>query len=75
MSITAVIYNYAVTLILILTGIYEYVLKALAESFSESFLHDIAFRLNIFTQYPAANVISSVPYISPRTLIKFFYTE
>lgn len=34
MSITGVIYNYAVTLILIITGIYEYILKALAESFS-----------------------------------------
>ena len=34
MSITGMIYNYAITLILIITGIYEYVLKALAESFS-----------------------------------------
>ena len=33
MSITGMIYNYAVTLILIITGIYEYILKALAESF------------------------------------------
>ena len=34
MSISGVIYNYAVTLILLITGIYEYILKALAESFS-----------------------------------------
>lgn len=34
MSITGMIYNYAVTLILIITGIYEYILKALAESFT-----------------------------------------
>lgn len=34
MSITGMIYNYATTLILIITGIYEYILKALAESFS-----------------------------------------
>ena len=34
MSITGMIYNYAVTLILIITGIYEYILKALAESFN-----------------------------------------
>jgi len=34
MSITGVIYNYALMLLLMLTGIYEYVLKALAESFS-----------------------------------------
>ena len=34
MSITGVIYNYAILLILILTGIYEYILKALAESFT-----------------------------------------
>ena len=33
MSITGMIYNYAITLILIITGIYEYILKALAESF------------------------------------------
>ena len=33
MSITGMIYNYALTLILIITGIYEYILKALAESF------------------------------------------
>lgn len=34
MSISGMIYNYAVTLILIITGIYEYILKALAESFT-----------------------------------------
>ena len=34
MSITGMIYNYAVTLILIITGIYEYILKAVTESFS-----------------------------------------
>lgn len=34
MSITGMIYNYAVTLILLITGIYEYILKALAESFT-----------------------------------------
>ena len=34
MSITGMIYNYAITLILIITGIYEYILKALAESFT-----------------------------------------
>lgn len=34
MSISGVIYNYAVTLILLITGIYEYILKALAESFT-----------------------------------------
>ena len=34
MSITGIIYNYAITLILLITGIYEYILKALAESFS-----------------------------------------
>lgn len=34
MSITGMIYNYAITLILIVTGIYEYILKALAESFT-----------------------------------------
>ena len=34
MSITGMIYNYAITLILIITGIYEYILKALTESFS-----------------------------------------
>ena len=34
MSITGMIYNYAFTLILILTGIYEYILKAIAESFT-----------------------------------------
>lgn len=34
MSISGMIYNYAITLILIITGIYEYILKALAESFS-----------------------------------------
>ena len=34
MSITGMIYNYAFTLMLILTGIYEYVLKAVAESFT-----------------------------------------
>ena len=33
MSISGVIYNYAVTLILLITGVYEYILKALAESF------------------------------------------
>ena len=33
MSITGLIYNYALTLIFIITGIYEYILKALAESF------------------------------------------
>ena len=33
MSISGMIYNYAVTLMLIITGIYEYILKALAESF------------------------------------------
>lgn len=33
MSITGMIYNYAIMLILIITGIYEYILKALAESF------------------------------------------
>lgn len=32
-SITGMIYSYAFTLILIITGIYEYILKALAESF------------------------------------------
>lgn len=34
MSITGMIYNYAITLILIITGIYEYILQALAESFT-----------------------------------------
>ena len=34
MSISGVIYNYAITLMLLITGIYEYILKALAESFS-----------------------------------------
>ena len=34
MSITGMIYNYAITLILIITGIYQYILKALAESFT-----------------------------------------
>lgn len=34
MSISGMIYNYAITLILIITGIYEYILKALAESFT-----------------------------------------
>jgi len=34
MSITGMIYNYAITLMLIITGIYEYILKALAESFT-----------------------------------------
>lgn len=34
MSITGMIYNYAITLILIITGIYEYIIKALAESFT-----------------------------------------
>lgn len=33
MSITGMIYNYAIILILIITGIYEYILKALNESF------------------------------------------
>ena len=33
MSISGMIYNYALTLMLIITGIYEYLLKALAESF------------------------------------------
>lgn len=33
MSITGMIYNYAITLILIITGIYEYIIKALTESF------------------------------------------
>lgn len=33
MSISGMIYNYALTLMLIITGIYEYVMKALAESF------------------------------------------
>ena len=32
-SITGMLYNYAITLLLIITGIYEYILKALAESF------------------------------------------
>lgn len=32
-SITGMLYNYAVTLLLIITGIYQYILKALAESF------------------------------------------
>ncbi|MBR4984058.1 MAG: flagellar biosynthetic protein FliR [Lachnospiraceae bacterium] len=34
MSITGMIYSYAITLILIITGIYDYILKALAESFT-----------------------------------------
>ncbi len=34
MSITGMVYNYAITLLLMITGIYEYILKALAESFS-----------------------------------------
>lgn len=33
MSISGMIYNYAITLMLMITGIYEYILKALAESF------------------------------------------
>ena len=33
MSITGMIYNYAIMLILIITGIYEYIMKALNESF------------------------------------------
>ena len=33
MSISGMIYNYSLTLMLILTGIYEYILKAVAESF------------------------------------------
>ena len=33
MSITGMIYSYALTLMLLITGVYEYVLKALAESF------------------------------------------
>lgn len=33
MSITGMIYNYAIILILMITGIYEYILKALNESF------------------------------------------
>ena len=34
MSISGMIYNYAITLMLMITGIYEYILKALAESFT-----------------------------------------
>ena len=34
MSITGMIYNYAITMILLITGIYEYIIKALAESFT-----------------------------------------
>lgn len=61
MSITGMIYNYAVTLILIVTGIYEYILKALVESFTLIPVAGAVFRsenlLNVMLKFMADYVL------------------